>query len=221
MNDPVVKQAPRRPGRPPKAEARDTRTALLEAALDLFARHGYAGTSIRAISTAVGLSESVLYKHFVNKQALFDEVLYQAGAGLLVDQLAVVDPRLATTDPSAFLRAVTDQLLRAWDQPRARRLTSVLARSIGDTHTQVIAATEQVQRQMARLFAQWVQAGNIPGNRWTPEQLAWELFAPSAFVRLLYLHTEATPATRRAGHELLRRHLEFFIATVFATPRRS
>jgi hypothetical protein len=75
-----------------------------------------------------------------------------------------------------------------------------------------------VQQQMARLFAQWAQAGNIPADRGTPQQLAWELFAPSAFVRLLYLHAEAAPATRRAGHQLLRRHLEFFIATVFATP---
>jgi Bacterial regulatory proteins, tetR family len=98
--------------------------------LELFARHGYAGTSVRAIARAVGASQSVLYKHFANKQALFDQVLYQAGAGLLVDQLAEVDPRLAATDPPAFLRAVTERLLRTWDQPRARRLTSVLGRSM-------------------------------------------------------------------------------------------
>jgi AcrR family transcriptional regulator len=220
MKDSASKQAPRRLGRPPRAEARDTRAALLEAALDLFARHGYAGTSIRTIAQAVGASDSVLYKHFANKQALFDQVLYQAGAGLLVDQLAVVEPRLAATDPPAFLRAVTEQLLRAWDQPRARRLTSVLARAIGDTHTRVIAATGQVQQELARLFARWVQSGQLPADRGTPEQLAWELFAPSAFVRLLYLHAEAAPATRRAGHQLLRRHLEFFIATVFATSAR-
>jgi AcrR family transcriptional regulator len=217
MSDSAARQAPRRLGRPPKAEARDTRAALLEAALALFARHGYAGTSIRAIAQAVGASESVLYKHFANKQAIFDEVLYQAGAGLLVDQLAVVDHRLAAADPPAFLRAVTEQLLRAWDRPRARRLTSVLARSIGDTHTRVIAAAGQVQQEMAGLFARWMQSGQLPADRGTPEQLAWELFAPSAFVRLLYLHAEAAPATRRAGHQLLRRHLEFFIATVFAT----
>jgi hypothetical protein len=71
---------------------------------------------------------------------------------------------------------------------------------------------------MARLLAQWVRSGHIRDDRGTPEQLAWELFAPSAFVRLLYLHTEAAPATRRAGHQLLRRHLEFFISTVFAAP---
>ncbi len=210
-----VRPVPRRRGRPPKAEARDTRAELLEAALDLFARYGYAGTSIRAIARAVGLSESVIYKHFANKQEIFDEVLYQAGTGLFIDQLAVVDPRLAGTDPAGFLRAMGDRLIAGWDEPRARRLTSVLARAVGDTHARVIAAAGQVQQEIARLFAGWMEAGRIPAGRGTPTQLAWELFAASAFVRLLYLHAEASQETRRAGHQLLRAHLEFVIATVF------
>jgi AcrR family transcriptional regulator len=209
-------EASRRRGRPPNAEARDTRAALLEAALDLFARHGYAGTSIRAIARTVGLSESVIYKHFAKKQEIFDEVLYQAGTGLLIDQLAVIDPRLlAADDPAAFLRAMGEQLLAAWDEPRARRLTSVLARAVGDTHAQAIAAAGQVQQEIARVFAGWMEAGRIPAGRGTPTQLAWELFAGSAFVRLLYLHAEASPEIRRAGHQLIRTHIEFVIATVF------
>jgi AcrR family transcriptional regulator len=211
---PVQKAALRR-GRPPKAEARDTRAALLEAALDLFARHGYAGTSIRAIARAVGLSESVIYKHFASKQALFDEVLYQAGAGLLVDQLAGIDPRLAD-DPPAFLRAVADRLLAEWDEPRARLQTSVFVHAIGDSHARVIAAAEQVQRELARLFDAWTRSGRIPAGRGSPQQLAWELFGGSAFVQLLYLHADATPATRRDGHRLVRQHLDYFIAAVFS-----
>jgi AcrR family transcriptional regulator len=209
-----VEGMPRRRGRPPKAEARDTRAALTEAALDLFARHGYAGTSIRAIAGAVGLSESVIYKHFPNKQAIFDEVLFQAGAGLLVDQLADVDPRLRD-DPPAFLRAIGERLLAAWAQPRMRMLTSVLVHAIGDSHAQVIAATERVQAELAKLFARWARDGYIEADRASPEQLAWELFGGSALVRLLYLHADAAPATRGEGERLLRQHLDYFIATVF------
>jgi AcrR family transcriptional regulator len=208
-----VREAQRRRGRPPKAEARDTRAALIDAALDLFALHGYAGTSIRAIARSVGLSESVIYKHFANKQAIFDEVLYQAGSGLLSDHLAAVDARLAATDPRAFLRAMGERLLATWDEPRARRLTGVLARAVGETHTRVIAAAEQVQQEIARLFTSWTESGLIPADRAAPAQLAWELFAASAFVRLLYLHAEASPHTRRAGHQLIRAHFEF-IATL-------
>ena len=157
----------------------------------------------------------MVYKHFRSKRAIFDEVLYQAGAGLLVGEFAGLDPRLAD-DPPALLRAMGERLLTAWDKPRTRRLTSVLVRAIGDTHAQVIAAAGQVQQELAQLFVTWTGNGRIPAGRGTPEQLAWELFGGSAFIRLLYLHADATPATRREGHRLLRQHLDYFIATVFS-----
>lgn len=42
----------------------------LRAALSVFARHGYHGTSIRAIAEAAGLSVPGLYHHFPSKQAI-------------------------------------------------------------------------------------------------------------------------------------------------------
>jgi AcrR family transcriptional regulator len=202
-------------GRPPAAEAGDTRAAVLNASLTLFARHGFSGTSVRAIARAVGVSDGALYRHFPSKQAIFDEVLRQAGAGLLTSVLSTVDTDLAEHDPPAFLRAVSEALIKAWDSLQARQIASVLARALGDTHLEVIAATGGVRDQLARLFGRWIGEGRIDPARGTPDQLAWELFAPTAFVRLLYLHAEASSGTRRAGHELVRRHLEFFIGTVF------
>ncbi|SEG21504.1 DNA-binding transcriptional regulator, AcrR family [Nonomuraea solani] len=210
-------QRPRRPGRPPKSEAQDTKGALIEAALDLFARHGYGGTSVRAIAQATGLSESVLYRHFANKQAIFEEVLFQAGVGLFESQRAQVDPALAAHDPAAFLRALARNLVTAWTEPRNRLLTSVLVRAIGDSHLQVISTFKTAQEEMSHLIAHWIGAGLIPPDRGRPDQLAWELFAPAAFVRLLYLHAEADPDTQRAGHELVLAHAEFFIARVLPT----
>jgi len=47
-------------------------TRLLDAALTLFARHGYAATSVADIQQACGLSpgSGALYKHFPSKKAL-------------------------------------------------------------------------------------------------------------------------------------------------------
>ena len=49
--------AARKRGRPPKAAAVDMKAQLQAAALDLFARNGYAGTSIRAIAREVGVTD--------------------------------------------------------------------------------------------------------------------------------------------------------------------
>ena len=202
-------------GRPPAAEAGDTRAAVLNAALLLFARHGFGGTSVRAIARVVRVSEAALYRHLPSKQALFDEVLQRADGGLLASQLSGMDAALADRDPPTFLRATAEVLLRGWDQPPARQIASVVARALGETHADIITATGRVRSQLGQLFAHWIDQGHIDPAKGTPDQLAWELFAPSAYVRLLYLHAEANAAIRLAGRDLVHRHLEFFIVTVF------
>jgi AcrR family transcriptional regulator len=47
-----------------------TRTRLLDAALLLFARDGFANTSVKAIAAEAGLATGLLYSHFPSKDAL-------------------------------------------------------------------------------------------------------------------------------------------------------
>lgn len=51
------------------------RDELVEVAVELFARNGYAGTSIRDIADAVGRSVSNVYHYFENKEALWLAIL--------------------------------------------------------------------------------------------------------------------------------------------------
>ncbi|MCU1442528.1 MAG: TetR/AcrR family transcriptional regulator [Cryobacterium sp.] len=51
------------------------RAAILEAALDVFARGGYRGGSLREMASRVGMSEAGLLHHFPNKTALLAGVL--------------------------------------------------------------------------------------------------------------------------------------------------
>ncbi len=54
-----------------------SRVLILEAALELFSRQGYRGTSIRDISRAAGVSTGSVYHHFHDKEELFDTLLSQ------------------------------------------------------------------------------------------------------------------------------------------------
>jgi AcrR family transcriptional regulator len=51
-----------------------TRQALVDAAEDLFAEHGYAATSLDAIVAAARVTKGALYHHYSGKQALFEAV---------------------------------------------------------------------------------------------------------------------------------------------------
>ncbi|MCL2785531.1 MAG: TetR/AcrR family transcriptional regulator [Propionibacteriaceae bacterium] len=58
-----------------RTRARNTRDALLDAALAGFSRDGFSGTSIRDLARAIGIRESSVYKHFVSKQAILDALV--------------------------------------------------------------------------------------------------------------------------------------------------
>ena len=59
-----------------------SQSAILEAALQLFSKHGYRGTSIREIAEEAGLSTGNVYHHFPDKEALFRTLLDQYWAAI-------------------------------------------------------------------------------------------------------------------------------------------
>ncbi len=52
-----------------------TRRALLEAAEDVFAEHGWEVASIVKITERAGVSQGTFYRYFLSKQAIFDELV--------------------------------------------------------------------------------------------------------------------------------------------------
>jgi len=54
-----------------------SQVAILQAALRLFSKQGYRGTSIREIAEAAGLSTGNVYHHFPDKETLFTTLLGQ------------------------------------------------------------------------------------------------------------------------------------------------
>jgi AcrR family transcriptional regulator len=70
-----------------QTRSRDTRTAILRAAADLFSAQGASGTSVEDIARAAGLSKASVFAHFGDKTALV------AAVGL--DRLTKVDAALS------------------------------------------------------------------------------------------------------------------------------
>ena len=62
--------APRTAGAAGARAGQSTRERILDIALDLFVRKGYAETSLREIAAELGTSKAALYYHFESKQAI-------------------------------------------------------------------------------------------------------------------------------------------------------
>ncbi|MDB5410415.1 MAG: TetR family transcriptional regulator [Rhodospirillales bacterium] len=59
----------------------ERRGAIVAAAVPLFARKGFAGTTTKEIAEAATVSEALVFKHFPSKAALYEEILHQGCRG--------------------------------------------------------------------------------------------------------------------------------------------
>ena len=58
-----------------KAEGEKTRRKILRESIRLFARHGFAGTSVQMIARSAGIGKSAVFWHFETKEKLLQAVL--------------------------------------------------------------------------------------------------------------------------------------------------
>jgi len=109
-----------------KEEARETREAILDAAIHVFFENGVSLSSLNEIAQRAGVTRGAVYWHFKNKRDIFDalhERLHQS----FIDQLA---PRLdeVEDDPIAQLKRLHLDLMQGvhGDELKKRTLTIFL-----------------------------------------------------------------------------------------------
>ena len=66
-------------------DADATRTALLEAATELFAERGFGRTTVRDIAARAGVNQALLFRYFGTKDALFATILARQNRDRLVE----------------------------------------------------------------------------------------------------------------------------------------
>jgi AcrR family transcriptional regulator len=54
-----------------RLSSQDRREQILDAAMPLFARHGFNGTTTRLIAEKAGVNEAIIFRHFPSKQELY------------------------------------------------------------------------------------------------------------------------------------------------------
>src|SRR5262245_37262483 len=87
----------RRPGRPVDPDLRDRRCEeILDAAVKLFARHGFAGADTQVLADQLGVGKGTLYRYFPSKERLFlaavDRVMRRLKAAIDAGIAGIEDP---------------------------------------------------------------------------------------------------------------------------------
>jgi AcrR family transcriptional regulator len=75
----------------------ERRLGIVQAAMPLFARSGFAGTTTREIARTAGISEALLFQHFPSKAALYAQILQSGCEGdPALEALSLLEPSTAT-----------------------------------------------------------------------------------------------------------------------------
>ena len=93
--------APRRTREEQRAR---TRADLLAAAAQVFARHGYHGTSVDMVAEAAGYTKGAVYSNFASKEELFLALLEERLEDSLTSMQQVLDESAPEDRPAAFGR---------------------------------------------------------------------------------------------------------------------
>lgn len=116
--DTAVSTGDGRAGRASRRTGGDTgrQAEVLALAGDLFARNGYAATTVRDIADAAGILSGSLYHHFASKEAMADEIL----RAFLDETFGVYEEILASElPPRERFEALANVSLAAMERHRA------------------------------------------------------------------------------------------------------
>jgi AcrR family transcriptional regulator len=80
-----------------RLDSDERRKAIVTAAVPLFARKGFAGTTTKELAEAAGISEALLFRHFPSKKNLYGEILRLGCEGdPALERLATLEASTAT-----------------------------------------------------------------------------------------------------------------------------
>jgi AcrR family transcriptional regulator len=141
------RRAGRRPGK------HDTREEILAAARELFAEHGYDGTSIRQIAAGAGVDPALVHHYFGTKEALF-----RAAVAAPIDP-ATYFPRIWAGDPAALGERIVRAFLDIWEHPASGPAVRATFRSAISNEQSARLLREFFATQVVRRIVQELDAG--------------------------------------------------------------
>jgi AcrR family transcriptional regulator len=180
--------------RPKKSENRDTRQAILDAALDLFAERGFFGTSMRQIAKEVGVRESALYHHFPSKDDIFKALITHLGPGRVSQVITVdIEAMAQALGVKELLSRLFNLIATTWAIPQEQKIFRIIlqegARLAAAKVVSPMNTMMQVRSQLVSMFEKLAARGLI--RPIDPVATSLLFIGPMMFLRVL--HTSSHP----------------------------
>ena len=145
--------------KPSRIQKRNRRL-ILDAALEVFSRHGYRGATLDQIATEAGLSKPNILYYFDGKEDIHVTLLSQL-MDTWLDPLVELDPK---GDPvEEILAYVRRKLVMAQELPRESRLfAGEILQGAPRIRPELEGHLKPLFDEKCQLISDWVEAGRLP-----------------------------------------------------------
>ena len=194
-----------------------TKERILEAALNLFARDGYAGVSMADIAGELGITKGALYRHYAGKRDIFESILRRmeqmdgenaVNYDVPAESIERGAAAYGDTEIGSVI-AYSEAMFRYWTQD-----------PFASAFRRMLTLEQYRDCEMARLYSQYITGGPLKymadlfremtaRGCWKendPMQLALEFYGPMTLLMAVADGPEVVDAV-----ELLRAHLRRFV----------
>lgn len=158
----------------------ETRTRILDAAEELFMLHGFAGTSMRLLTTKAGVNLAAVNYHFGSKNALIEAVFRRRLDPMNAERVAGLE-RLESEAGDKAIRPL--EIIRAFIEPSLRLIEDTrgggrnFIRLLGRSYTD---PARDIRALIGQLYAVTVERYKSAFHRALPElsreELHWRLY---------------------------------------------
>ena len=195
-----------------------TRERIIEVSLELFAKRGFSGVSVRDIAKAVGVRESALYKHFKNKQDILDQIIIEMRSRIKNVYVEQQVPEAVREDVTAGYEELSTERLKeiSWKlfclyvkDPMVSNYRKLLVREmlvsnhIADLYSE--AFIMGVLRRQGETFSKLVEDGMF--RKEEVEIVALHFYGP---IFLLFQQYDCHPEQEEEIKNILEKHVEAF-----------
>lgn len=194
-----------------------TKENILQTALVLFAREGYAGVSMADIAGELGITKGALYRHYAGKRDIFESILRRmeqmdgenaANYDVPAEPIEQGAAAYGDTEIESIL-AYSEAMFRYWTED-----------PFASAFRRMLTLEQYRDCEMARLYSQYITGGPLKymadlfremtlRGCWKendPMQLALEFYGPMTLLMAVADGPEVVDAV-----ELLRAHLRRFV----------
>ncbi|MBD1911747.1 MULTISPECIES: TetR/AcrR family transcriptional regulator [unclassified Leptolyngbya] len=185
--------------RQPQTE-QETRTRILKAAQQLFARRGFDGTTTHDLAEKAGVAEGTLFRHFENKKAILVEVVTQGWVELLTDLLTELSEMGSY---KAIAQVMRKRMLNLHQNADMLRVCFLEAQFHPDLRDRIQVEVISKMSDVAEAFFQTAMDRGIyrPMNPRTVAQVFLGMFTVAGFSRDTLMPADASPQEMQAMAE--------------------